>query len=377
MSKQERTLRILFASRLVEEKWVDILINVIHTSMKDPILRDTIVWTICSDGPYEWEIVALMRRYPNRVYYLGKVTPDRMHELYDENDFLYMPSRFLETFGLTALESLASGTPVIGSRKWGLIPFIPEALALDQADLVDSTLSLLRKYRVSQVPQPIDVSPYSLDIWKENLTDIFASSEKILLIHDYSDLIGWAEYYIAHVTESLRSIGKTVEFYGYREKTTPWKRRWMFIIGIIAFWRWMALSKKLWDFRPDTLWMHSILRYVGPWGIASVRRYIQEYPQTRIYLSHHDVWLIAPFPQYITHEGQIPLDGSLLAFIQKELPLSLKFMSGIKWCYIQILKKMLPKETKHIIFAPFLESSIRSHFPDQTVLLFPHCVNNI
>lgn len=41
-----------------------------------------------------------------------------------------MPSRFLETFGLSALESLSEGVPVIGFQKGGLIPFIPKELAV-------------------------------------------------------------------------------------------------------------------------------------------------------------------------------------------------------------------------------------------------------
>lgn len=53
--------------------------------------------------------------------------------------------------------------------------------------------------------------------------------------------------------------------------------------------------------------MHSILRYVGPWGVRAVREYATRYPDTRVYLSHHDLGLIAAFPQSITDEKQIPM----------------------------------------------------------------------
>ena len=37
--------------------------------------------------------------------------------------------------------------------------------------------------------------------------------------------------------------------------------------------------------------------------------------RVKVYLSHHDVGLIAPFPQDITEESQIPHDASLSSFL--------------------------------------------------------------
>ena len=81
-----------------------------------PILSEQISWTIASDGLYESKIRELAEKNPS-VQYLGKVPQERLASLYRESDILFMPSRFLETFGLTALESLASDTPVVGFRK--------------------------------------------------------------------------------------------------------------------------------------------------------------------------------------------------------------------------------------------------------------------
>ena len=377
MHNTNTTLHILYASRLVEEKWVDILIDTIETVMNNPEISSSIHWTICSDWLYTDAIARLAAKYPNHVEYLGKITHEQLTLLYWEHDFLYMPSRFLETFWLTALESLACGTPVIGFRKWGLIDFIPRELALDPKDPVSTALTLLRRYSGGEIPVVMDVSAYDRALWLQSLTALFEDSDSIMLVHDYSELIGGAEYYIHSLIYSLWSIGKTVALYSYHGKTSPWKRRYMFAISLIAFWRWIALERALRRSHPDSIWLHSILRYVGPWWLRSIQKYLEQYPQTRIYLSHHDVGMIAPFPQYITDEWQLPRDGSLSAFIPKDLSFFLKLISGVKWLYIQIIKNLLPHTTKHIIFAPFLESPIRDHFPDQEILLFPHSVKRI
>lgn len=43
-------------------------------------------------------------------------------------DFVLMPSRFLETFGLSALDFAQFGVPTIGYKKGGLKPFIRDNL---------------------------------------------------------------------------------------------------------------------------------------------------------------------------------------------------------------------------------------------------------
>ena len=43
-------------------------------------------------------------------------------------DFVLMPSRFLETFGLSALDFAQFGIPTIGYKKGGVSPFILDSL---------------------------------------------------------------------------------------------------------------------------------------------------------------------------------------------------------------------------------------------------------
>lgn len=104
----------------------------------------------------------------------------------------------------------------------------------------------------------------------------------------------------------------------------------MFIVSILAFWRGWRLRKILEQYQPDAIWMHSILRYVGIWGIREVSQYAKK-KNIPVFLSHHDVGLIAPFPQHITEEYQIPRNASLIAFIPRELSIFRMIVSVFKW----------------------------------------------
>lgn len=52
-----------------------------------------------------------------KIYFFGFQPQKLVHSFLAISHFLLVPSRFLETFGLVALESLARGIPVIGFAK--------------------------------------------------------------------------------------------------------------------------------------------------------------------------------------------------------------------------------------------------------------------
>ena len=87
------------------------------TTLSDERFAKRIIWHVASEGVYKEGIIALTERYPERVFYHGRLGQTELADLYRDSDLLFMPSRFLETFGLTALESLACGTPVCGFAK--------------------------------------------------------------------------------------------------------------------------------------------------------------------------------------------------------------------------------------------------------------------
>ncbi len=369
MPQRNSTIHIFYGSRLVREKGVDILIDAIWVTLTKKDLPYSVVWTIASDGPFQEKIIALTKLYPGKVIYLGRLSPVEMAEQFRKADIFFMPSRFLETFGLTALESLASHTLVVGFHKGGLIPFIPKTLALDPDSPVSSLLTILSNFQ--SWSKSVDVTAYWKIEWRKKLVEIFRDTSRVLILHDYFDLIGWAEYYVMDIERDLSESGFLVYRYGHTWKTTVAKRRWLFLNSIFAFGRGLALRKILETTKPQAIWMHSILRYIWYWWVREVSRYVRKNPETRVFLSHHDIGLIAPFPQDVTDEIQIPTDSSLRNFFFG-LSLSKKIPAFLKWCYISLLRKAFPKDMTHIIFSPFLEKHIQSHFEGAQVIIFPH-----
>lgn len=372
---QNKSLHILFASRLVYEKGADILIAAIDQSISgDKDSLSSVYWHICSDGPYKDEILWRVKLFPERVFYHGVLDQEKLASQYREADFLFMPSRFLETFGLTALESLASGTSVVGFSKGWLLSFIPPKYTLDPAAPVESLSAILQDALDSSSQEMMDLTPYSRQNWEKSLKGYFHKTLSIMILHDYFEKIGWAEYYVSQVEASLFKMWHIVSRYGYSGKTTPWKRRWMFVFSFFAFWRGISVTLLLKKHKPEAIWMHSVQRYIGFWWVRAAMQYAKD-TQTKIYLSHHDVGLIAPFPQDITEENQIPPSQSLGSFIAW-LTYSKKIVASWKWIFIRLLRLNFPKNLEHIIFAPFLESYIRMHFPGNTVHTFPHCFDD-
>ncbi|MBV9235911.1 MAG: glycosyltransferase family 4 protein [Xanthobacteraceae bacterium] len=100
----ERNKEILFVGRLERDKGIDLLAAA---------ARDAgAILTVVGDGPLRKELAL---QYPD-VNFLGFRPPHEIATIARNARILVSPSRWRETFGLTTLEALTSGIPVVVSR---------------------------------------------------------------------------------------------------------------------------------------------------------------------------------------------------------------------------------------------------------------------
>ena len=111
----EATPLVVSVRRLVPRMGLD---DLVRAAAAVPDLRVTIV----GEGPAQADLEALIAELgiDDRVALAGQVADDVLVEHYRAADASVIPTRSMEGFGLVALESLASGTPVIASDCGGL-----------------------------------------------------------------------------------------------------------------------------------------------------------------------------------------------------------------------------------------------------------------
>ncbi|MCI3920670.1 glycosyltransferase family 1 protein [Paenibacillus sp. TRM 82003] len=107
---------VLYVGRLALEKSVDVLLESFRR-VPEP-LREGMQLAVAGDGPLYKEISDSIEPGES-IRMLGFVEGQRLCELYAAADVFLFPSA-TETFGNVVLESLASGTPVVGAAAGGV-----------------------------------------------------------------------------------------------------------------------------------------------------------------------------------------------------------------------------------------------------------------
>jgi glycogen synthase len=110
---------LVFVGRLVSEKGLDTLLeSLVGLRQRGLNLRLTIV----GSGPEEKAMRELARKLDleNQVTFVGAKAPAQIAEILNQHRILVVPSRYDEPFGVVALEGIASGCVVVGSRGGGL-----------------------------------------------------------------------------------------------------------------------------------------------------------------------------------------------------------------------------------------------------------------
>jgi len=133
--KAEGKRIVLFVGRITIQKGADYFIKVAKRVLEfDP----NVLFIISGSGDMEHQIVrlALDVGISDKVVFAGFVRGDELLKLYRAADLYVMPS-VSEPFGLTALEALANGTPILVSRQSGVSEVITHALKADFWDVDD------------------------------------------------------------------------------------------------------------------------------------------------------------------------------------------------------------------------------------------------
>lgn len=115
---------VLFFGRLHESKGADVLIKAFAL-----LENQNVKLKIAGNGPEEKSLRRLAEKLEigHRVEFLGYQDREEISRLIAGSLFTVNPSRLHETFGLSAIESLACGKPVIASRAGALPSLINEA----------------------------------------------------------------------------------------------------------------------------------------------------------------------------------------------------------------------------------------------------------
>lgn len=120
--KKHQNLQILFVGRLIPPKNAQSLITACL-----PLTNVTL--TIVGDGPERGRLQQIATNCP-RIKFVGDVPYLKLHRLYQQADWLCLPSNYQEGWGRVLAESVSCGTPVICSPFGGTHEAVDPSVAI-------------------------------------------------------------------------------------------------------------------------------------------------------------------------------------------------------------------------------------------------------
>lgn len=128
---------ILFSGRLSKEKGIDKLLLALDglsfSNFKVLIIGSYIHNTEFADD-YQKYIHRLAEKYQEKVVFTGYISQERLPLFYNIADVAVLPSMWDEPAGLTMVEAMACGTPVITTRSGGIPEYVDHCCIVLERD---------------------------------------------------------------------------------------------------------------------------------------------------------------------------------------------------------------------------------------------------
>ena len=356
-------LWLLFYWRLEKEKWFDQLILAIKELNKRKVDFEVFIF-------WKWSLESqLFEVHDKNVHFFWWKPLDEIKKYLANIDYCLMPSEFLETFGLSALNALSRWVPVIWYKKWWLEPFIFQECNLFLAKwntTAERIVSIVEKLAKKTNPERIKdkeelewkikklLPEYTEDARYERFLKLANNKDedkkKILIVSDFINKAWWIETYIHDVKNLLESRWHEVIL---RWSTLPawskWqrKKRFWLLLSPFNFWSTGSLKEILENEKPDIIWFNSLLRWLWPNVVKVAWKWRkQEKFDCKFWMMYHDFGYFYPFPSELYHieDCKTPLTKkNFLSAYKWKNPIT-KLAVLCKYYWIQPLKKVLKKE---------------------------------
>ena len=387
-------LWLLFYWRLEKEKWFDQLILAIQELNKKKVDFEIFIF-------WKWSLESeLLKIHDKNIHFFWWKPLDEIKKYLPNIDYCLMPSEFLETFGLSALNALSWWVPVIWYKKWWLEPFIfqecnlslakwnttserivsiveklakktnPERIK-DKEALEWKIKKLLPEYTevawyerflkfveqplsLQQAEQASDGSPNreqkNTPLWGGDGETRGGWKKKILIVSDFINKAWWIETYIHDVKNLLESHWHEVILWW---STLPWwskwkrKKRFWLVLSPFNFWSVNSLKKILEDEKPDIIRFNSLLRWLWPNVVKTAWKWRgKEKSDCKLWMMYHDFGYFYPYPSQLYHieDCKTPLTRKNFVSAYKWKNPIKKLAVWVKYFRLQILKKVLKKE---------------------------------
>ena len=374
--------QFIFIGRLEQEKWFDILCNTLEKLA--PKVKAH--FFICWDWSFRTRILELSSKI-NNIHFFGRCTHDEIIQKISSSHYMIMPSQFLETFWLTALESLCLWVPVIWYQKWGCQNFIIDNLAINKQNGGTETekISHLLHKTINNFDPFVrkKLSNNSIQLTKQYTPDIrytkvqqlfpkWNSNPKILLISDYETELWGIEKHIQLAKEILQQKWhECISRWRKIKKDNfllPKKYMWM-LLSVYNLRAQQSIQKLIKSFQPDIIWRHSTLRFIG-------HKWLDVSTNAKQIITYHDLGYFVSHPSSVNNESQIPQTNSFEQFsIIKNPSFIQKIQVYIKhYLATKLRKKITNNIDYHIVPSNFLQYHIEKlyNINEDNIKVIPH-----
>lgn len=373
--EEKKTLWLLYFGRMDDEKWfglvLDMLKQFIQKYWKIPF-SFYVFWK----WKYMDELMELWQTYTN-IHFFGWQPLDVIKKYQSNCDFSLVPSTFLETFWLTALNSLSMWLPVIGFAKWGLSQFVDERYDISKVWWIDDAHklfnlveSIVRDYNLWKIDLNVEkekslaiAQKYGVENWVSFAKKLFWKPKRILLVSDFKSKLWWIETYIHDVAKVLEDNWYEVKIYGTEiPNWLLWKYLRKFWL-LLSFWNFVdgiKLKRVVRKFMPKVIWYHSTLRWLWWYPVKLLHSC-----DAKKFVMYHDLWYFHPFPSKVTQEDMVKTPLSLENFVRSantKNPIKIVAVF-FKYISVSILSMWLKRTVDlHLVPSSFMEKIVSKSF---------------